>query len=72
MALKMGVTNLKMGVTNLKMGVTNLKMGVTDLKIKGIFQGPSTMGPPKMVRIPKDIGMVWEASHKGGPIAGGP
>ena len=24
------------------------------------------------VRIPKDMGMVWEAYHKGGPIVGGP
>ena len=24
------------------------------------------------IRIPKDMGMVWEASHKGGPIVGGP
>ena len=24
------------------------------------------------IRIPKDMGMVWEAYHKGGPIAGGP
>ena len=24
------------------------------------------------IRIPKDMGMVWEAYHKGGPIVGGP
>ena len=24
------------------------------------------------IRIPKDMGMIWEASHKGGPIVGGP
>ena len=34
------------------------------------------MGPPygKLIpiRIPKDMGMVWEAYHKGGPIIGGP
>ncbi len=24
------------------------------------------------IRIPKDMGMVWEAYHKGGPIGGGP
>ena len=24
------------------------------------------------IRIPKGMGMVWEAYHKGGPIVGGP
>ena len=44
------------------------------------FSGTPNNGTPFMVsrthtipiRIPKDMGMVWEASHKGGPIVGGP
>ena len=45
------------------------------------FSGtPKDMGPPKMVsgthtipiRIPKDMGIVWEAYHKGVPLLGVP
>ena len=48
------------------------------------FSGtPKDMGPPygkrdpyyshtTPLRIPKDVGMVWEASHKGVPLLGVP
>ena len=32
--------------------------------------GPLTHTIP--IRIPKDMGIVWEAYHKGGPITGSP
>ena len=48
----------------------------------GIFRDPQQWDPLMVsfpyyshttpIRIPKDMGMVCEASHKGGPIVGGP
>ena len=35
------------------------------------FQGPPTMGP-LTIRIPKDMGIVWEAYHKGILLLGVP
>ena len=39
------------------------------------FQGPPIMGPPygKLpIRIPRDMGIVWEAYRKGVPLSGVP
>ena len=43
------------------------------------FQGPPIMGPPYpysshtiLIRIPKDLGVVWETYHKGVPLLGVP
>ena len=51
-------------------------------KIKGNSRDPQQCDPlmgsfpyyshTTPIRIPKGMGMVWEAYHKGGPIVGGP
>ena len=42
-------------------------------KFKGDSRDPQQWDPLASIRIPKDMGMVWEAYHnKGGPIVGGP
>ena len=50
--------------------------------VQGWFQGPRIMGPPLVsfphyshttpTRIPKDMGIVWEAYHKRVPLLGVP
>ena len=50
------------------LGSPNLK----SVKVSGIFRDPPIMGPPypyyshtTPIRIPKDLGIVWETYHKG-------
>ena len=41
---------------------------------QGYFQGPPIMGPlhGNPIRIPRDMGIVWETYHKGVPLLGVP
>ena len=56
--------------------------GICEPSLKGDSRDPQQWDPlmgsfpyyshTTPIRIPKDMGMVWEAYHKGGPIVGGP